>query len=643
MKKIIVSIMALALLAAPQQLDAQNMLGKALEKAGKSALGSVAGKMQEKVMGKAAEKATEKIEEKVESSLPEGLKDAMKSAEAMDQASASGVGVSGVVSSKETLQPRRSSTFGWDGTVTLSSAKFPVPLMNEFPALPTAAQLAKPTEEAEVAYFKAIKAVTLRAEELNSDETCKNEETEMWRKRYEKALMDAYGLSEADIALLNKPDLTEAEQKRLEEKITAAMFGGANLDKIGEAETMSQDEAMKMMIESSLAVYDKHDAECRKYMGMSAAEVKADAMKCLENESYSKTVEAKVGAYQKAQAAKDPNFMKEAKAFENQIKKESEAAAKKLTKNMMGDLMQVSSNMNAISEKMKSLADMQVKYANYLTAMEKVFPQKSFDTEVDAKFAAAEKKKIESLKAKIYSTDKYQEYDPLYLEAGKLIATYRERAAAVWLADVQKRYNSVKESMPEFIKIQRQAVADELIPECALWRVPLNAVIYAGDILAEAYSSFPCDYPPLYSMEVAREVRLDADEYAWWPEFAVISSINEVFAGKFIFKYKNDPAGGAPGIYQFSNGSWTRMPDDYGTKPIKGTVKPTSASWTSHDGKRTASYNAEGGFIQLPEGDIIYPMAWEKQGDILVWAEMTETDNPDGSHLYKVVKCTYKL
>lgn len=643
MKKIIVSIMALALLAAPQQLDAQNMLGKALEKAGKSALGSVAGKMQEKVMGKAAEKATEKIEEKVESSLPEGLKDAMKSAEAMDQAGASGVGVGGVVSSKETLQPRRSSTFGWDGVVTLSSAKFPVPLMNEFPALPSAAQLAKPTEEAQVAYFRAIKAVTLRAEELNANETCDKEEAEMWRKKYEKALMDAFGLSEAEIALLDKEDLSEAERKRLEDKIASAVLGGVNLDNIQAQETMSQEDAMATMINSALAVYDRHDAECRKYMGMSAAEVKADAMKCMENEAYSKTVEAKVSAYQKAQAAKDPNFMKEAKAFENQIKKESEAAAKNLTKNMMGDLAQLNTNMNSISEKMKILTDMQTKYANYVVAMEKVFPQKSFDTEVDAKFAAAEKKKIEAIKAKIYSTDKYQEYDPLYLEAGKLIATYRERAAAVWLADVQKRYNSVKESMPEFIKIQRQAVADEIIPECALWRVPLNAVIYAGDILAEAYSEFPCDYPPLYSRETVREVRLGVDEYAWWPEFAVISTINEIFDGKFIFKYKNDPDGGAPGIYQFSGGSWTKMPDDYGTKPIKGTAKPASATWTSHDGKRATSYNAEGGFIQLPEGDIIYPMAWEKQGDILVWAEMEESDMADGSRIYRVVKCTYKL
>lgn len=639
MKKIIVSIMALALLAAPQQLDAQNMLGKALEKAGKSALGSVAGKMQEKVMGKAAEK----VEEKVESSLPEGLKDAMKSAEAMDQAGASGVGVGGVVSSKETLQPRRSSTFGWDGVVTLSPAKFPVPLMNEFPALPSAAQLAKPTEEAQVAYFRAIKAVTLRAEELNANETCDKEEAEMWRKKYEKALMDAFGLSEAEIALLDKEDLSEAERQRLEDKIASAVLGGVNLDNIQAQETMSQEDAMATMINSALAVYDRHDAECRKYMGMSAAEVKADAMKCMENEAYSKTVEAKVSAYQKAQAAKDPNFMKEAKAFENQIKKESEAAAKNLTKNMMGDLAQLNTNMNSISEKMKILTDMQTKYANYVVAMEKVFPQKSFDTEVDAKFAAAEKKKIEAIKAKIYSTDKYQEYDPLYLEAGKLIATYRERAAAVWLADVQKRYNSVKESMPEFIKIQRQAVADEIIPECALWRVPLNAVIYAGDILAEAYSEFPCDYPPLYSRETVREVRLGVDEYAWWPEFAVISTINEIFDGKFIFKYKNDQAGGAPGIYQFNGGSWTKMPDDYGTKPIKGTAKPASATWTSHDGKRATSYNAEGGFIQLPEGDIIYPMAWEKQGDILVWAEMEESDMADGSRIYRVVKCTYKL
>ena len=67
-------------------------------------------------------------------------------------------------------------------------------------------------------------------------------------------------------------------------------------------------------------------------------------------------------------------------------------------------------------------------------------------------------------------------------------------------------------------------------------------------------------------------------------------------------------------------------------------------AWKSGDGKRTVVYNAEGGFLQFPEGDIVYPVAWEKRGNEIIWAENeTVYDNNGNAANFRIVKCTYKL
>ncbi len=634
MRKILtVSAMALVMMLMPAQADAQGLLGRALEKAGSKVSGAISDRIGEKI--------GEKIGDKVKDKMPEGMKSAMDAAESMEDLDASSISLTG---GKEALQPKRSSTFGWDGPVTLSTAKFPVPLMKEFPALPTAAQLVNPNEEEQIAFYRAIKAVTLRAEELNSDETCADAETELWRKEYEKALKDAYGFTDEDIRKIESGNLSEAEQEALQTKIISAMFGGKSVEdlekQLSGAQTMTTDDAINGMLASQFAVYDKHAADLKKYTGITAGETKEYAKLAFSDEKAAekmqKEMKAKTDAYVKEQSAKDPNFEKEAKAFSKAMEKELMDAMRS-----QSPLGSISMAMADVESKMAPLREKQMKQMAYYSNLAKMFPESSFDAAADAKFAASEKKKLEDIKARIYATDDQNVYDPLYQQALEAIRTYRERAAKVWLADVQKRYDAVNGSMSDFVQVQRQAVEDGIIPECALWRVPLNAVIYAGDILAEAYSEFPCDYPPMYNEEVVRQVRLASNESAWWPEFYVVSSLENILAGKNIFKAVE--TGNGVQIYQFNAGSWSVVPDNFNQKAVAGESKPQSATWTSKDGKRKASFNAEGGFIQLPEGDVIYPDAWEKQGNNLVWAIIKTVDQTDGSRLYQIVKCTYKL
>ena len=627
MKRLIVALAALTLLCAPA--GAQGLLGKLKEKASE-AVGNV---MSGALSGAIGEKIQDAIPGIANQAGPEG--------EAPT-----------AVTGEQALPPRRESTFGWDGPVTLSEAKFPIPLMNELPAVPSAAELANPTEAAQIAYYKAIKAVTLRAEELNSDTTCADEETLLWREKSNKMLREIFGLTEAEIRELDDENLPEAERARLEEKMAKALLGDIDVEALekqaAEYEGKSANEVADAMTDKSLAatfaVYDRNAADIRKYCGVTADDFKAAARAQKNSPNPDKTcpemeaLNARMKAYQKEQAAKDPAFKKEADAFEKRMQKESMKAV------MSSSGLGAFGGVAQAAQKAAPLMELEQKMAQYFAEVSKLLFVP--DSRADARFSAADRKKLLALKEQIYATNDPSVYNPLYLQALELIKTYRERAAAVWAADVQKRFNTAKENMSALIKLNRQAVADELIPECALWRIPLNEVIVAGDILAEAYSQFPSDYPPMYSEEVVREISLDGvpggKATGWFPEFSVFGArhFDDVVAGKYIFASDADGK-----VYQFGGGKWTpltvaRVKE---LNDMKKTETPAGQTWTSRDGKREVVFNAEGGFIQLPEGDVVFPDSWKASSDAIQWVRFRMPETGESAGKYQIILCTYKL
>lgn len=621
MKKLFIAIAALSLLCAPAQ--GQGFLGKLKQQAEKAVGGNIG--------------------EALGGLVPENVQNMAQMGDSDSPAAVTG---------EQALPAKRASTFGWDGPVTPSSAKFPIPLMNEFPAVPPASELANPTEAAQIAYYKAIKAVTLRAEELNQDTTCEDEQTLMYREKANGMLSDLFGLTPAEIEMLQDENLPEAEQQRLQEKMQKALLGDLDANSLenmaAQYENMSEADAMAMMADRNIsaldAVFDRNAADIKKYMGVSAADMKAASRAQMHSSNPDRiapemeAVQRKSKAYQKEQAAKDPSFQKAADAFEKRMQAETRDATMKAAS--MGNLGGGMGNLMNAMEKARPIMEMEQKMAAYFAQMQKLLLVE--DKAVDAKFASADRKKLLALKEKIYSTDDASVYNPLYQEALQLIRTYRERAAKVWAADVQGRFDKMKANMAELIKLNRQAVADELIPECALWRMPLNVVISAGDILAEAYSEFPCEYPPMYNREVVREVDLSkvpGGGLAWFPEFSVFGSshFDEIAAGKYIFA-SNDKGE----VYQFSGGSWTRLSDSRikELSEMKQGAAAAGGSWTSSDGLRTVTFNGEGGYIVLPEGDEIFqPHAWKAFPDKIQWLDAVTTE--DGK--YQLILCTYKL
>ena len=416
MKKILIAIAALTLVCAPVQ--GQSFLKKLKEKAEKKAGNALFGK-ESKETEQASTIQLDEIEDM------DAVSDAPKA-----------------VSGEKALPPRRASSFGWDGPVTPSSAKFPIPLMNEFPAVPDPSELAHPTEANQIAYYKAIKAVTLRAEELNEDTTCEDKETLLWREKTNNSLKELFGLTDAEIKMLNDENLPEADRKRLEEKMQKALLGDLDVNAIEQEaskyEGKSEAEIQAMMANKALAaldpVYDRNDADIRKYMGVTAADLKAAARAQMKSSNPNKecpemqAVQNKSKAYQKQQSATNPSFKKEAEAFEKRLQAETREATMKASS--MGSMGGMMGKMSELQQKAASITEMEQKLANYFSQTTKLLDVP--DNAVDAKFSVADRKKLLALKEKIYATDDASVYNPLFQQAIEIIKTYRDRAAKVW-------------------------------------------------------------------------------------------------------------------------------------------------------------------------------------------------------------------
>jgi len=541
MKRFALILLALSFLCAPA--NAQSFLNKLKEKA-EQAIGNVA-----------------------EGIIPENMNQASGDEESYIDDDSEGMDVA---SGKQTLPAKRSSRFGWDSPITPSTSSDPAKLFSEFPAVPSAAELANPTEEAQIAYYNAIKAVTLRAEELNLSNTCKDSETIAYRDKADQMLKDAFGLTDAEIRALEDPDTSEEEKSRISDKIAKALLGDLDPEAIsGQLEGKSEEEIARDM--SSLS-------------------------------------------------------------------------------DLMGSVANIQNKMAPIMEYNQKASS----YAQQLMSLTK-YP----DNEASSKFSASDKEKVQSIKDRIYKTPDASVYNPLYLEALQLIASYRERASKVWAAEVQKNFNTLKGNLSSLVSLNRKAVSDEIIPECAALRAPYNLIIQAGDILSDAYKEFPADYPVMYLEEVIKVVEIegpgfsgaadaDADAeddsfYIWWPEFSVFSNADydSIASGNHIYA-----SGGGTSIYHYNGGGWTALSEEE-LKSLNAKKKdasaPKSMSWKSKDGKRTVFYNAEGGFIQLPEGDQAYPMVLKWSDDAIQWLCTKIAKSANGKNEYQIIQCTYKL
>lgn len=644
MKKILIPLITLGMmLAFPQGAQAQAFLNKMKEKAQSAVSNAVGSALEGTKVGNMMDKA--KTTASQVTAVAEEAEDA--NSRMMSAASTSG---SDLIQSKR----YRNSSYDLAGVVP-SKADKPAQLLNELPAIPTAKQLANPNQDEINAYYRQIAAVAMRAQQLNDDSetACDEAQMKLQDEKIRQSLMSQYGLTAAEVAIFEDENASEADKERVAMKmLESAMGPGAmqNLSMLGDMENMSDEEIQKMMqqqmsgsqdaiLNAMFKVYDRHPSEVKEYSGMSVEEVKkyaresfaeahaaAAAGKHDVDDAQGAALQAKMMAYRKQQAAvKGKDWMKKAEAFDKKMQEEIQAE--------MMSAMQSSSPFGALigmaqaaqQPQQNQLQDLSTKMGKYMVNIDAMIPAASTN---DLEFAQAEAKKLNGLKKQIYETDDAAVYGPLFQQAKQSVDSYRERSAAIWRADLQRRLDAAKAELPGLIKNRREGIAEGLLPECALWRAPLNLVVAICDLMEEAYSEFPCNYPSMYRREVVQTIAMPAS--AAYPECPSTNSLQEVLSGNNLYVRNNNGD-----FQQYSNGKWVAA--QWPKAQQKNYRRQESATWTTSDGRKVI-YDAQTGCLMLPEGDIIYPMAFEKQGNTLVWA----IQESEGSTV-KIVKCLYKL
>ena len=159
-----------------------------------------------------------------------------------------GGGGMAAITGNDMVQKRKTATLNWDGTVTPSKASSASALLRELPAMPSAEQMARSTEEQREAYYLKIAAVNARVEQLQGEAVeCSDADFEALRTKMEKQISETFGISEADMAKLNDESTSEAEREAISKRAEEAMLkkltgGGVDMSEIERFEKMSEKE-----------------------------------------------------------------------------------------------------------------------------------------------------------------------------------------------------------------------------------------------------------------------------------------------------------------------------------------------------------------------------------------------------------------
>lgn len=343
------------------------------------------------------------------------------------------------------LPKLRQSSVVWDGEVTPSRAADAQALMNELPALPTADEIADPDEAVRNAYHRKLSALSMRANELDDELSCSDEEMIAARENIYKELESIMGLTSEEMKRFEDPATTEAEKKRLEEKMRQHMLGGTDIEGLS-AKAQGKEGRMKE-IEKELEAYEKKEKE-----GTLTAEDQQRMMQLSqETMAMHQDLMGGLGGIMNTQEKGD--------ALSAKLQAESAVLEKRL-KAFTDKQASLRKGEDGVVKSCRQIAD------EYETQLRNIYGQ-------------------------IWSENDENKIHALYDEADVLMKNYRTRAAKVFLKGLQLRLDNTRKLMPEAEAIYADMAEGGMIPKCATRRASLNVVIDCIDILREAYAYFP--------------------------------------------------------------------------------------------------------------------------------------------------------
>lgn len=230
--------------------------------------------------------------------------------------------------------------------------------------------------------------------------------------------------------------------------------------------------------------------------------------------------------------------------------------------------------------------------------------------------------------------------DALYAKADEKLYNYRLEAAEEYRASLQRQIDEAQKFAAEYGRLTQEVISSGDLPECAIGRMDLNAVIIVGNLLDEAYR----DLPRLESLPVCQETIYELQkgwEFGAWECGGYVGSVDDFKTpgSAWPLLVVNDETG-EHGVVE--NGKFRKISENEleainkkaDARQKKGSgKKPPYGTYKSRSGKRVVEYSQSGEII-VDGMTTFYPSAFSKYADRLEWITLL-----DG----RILKCTYKL
>jgi len=492
------------------------------------------------------------------------------------------------VSATDIVPKLRQSTVIWDGEVQPSRAANARALLKELPALPSANEIAAPSDASRTAYYNKLSAIDMRVDELDRQYACSDEEMAAARENIYRELTGILGLSVEEMKRLEDPNITESERQRLTDKASAHMMGGNSPEDISNMAASKKGRLDQLQKEIEAIEAKERKGTLTEADKKRAAEISEEMMPMLQEMMNSMSGVIATAEKSAAFSAKVAKYQDRASAYADKV-----AALRKTEDGVVKDCRQIAEE--------------------YESQLKGIYEQIW----------------AESNPVKIHS---------LYDEADRLMKNYRTRAATIYLSGLRLRLDNAKKMMTEAEQLYADMADGELIPRCAARRAPLNVVTDCIDILNEAYTSFP--QPGVLPVKNDKIALLKEGEHLLLAEsgfaggFVAGGSVVDDFVKNSRLLVHNETDNS---YYEISGGKRTRLDGD---GPFDFRVKASRPAETYGEiplrgGGRKAVYSRDGS-LTLHDGTILYPLVMSRHSDRLEFIILDYSNEG-------LMKCTYKL
>ncbi len=576
-----------------------------------------------KKMKQKAEKAINKVAGVDEDAYDEDEDDNRRNDDDAASSESSGNPLTDQPSATDKLPKLKQSSVVWDGEVTPSSAANARALLGELPALPTAEQIANPVQSTVDAYYRQLSALNMRAEELDEEQACSDEEMLAARDRLYDEVADVLGISAADMKRMEDPNISDAEREAIEKKIIAAATGGmGSMDGMGDALTGD--------LEAMQARNAKHQARLEE-LGREA--------EALEKKGKNLTP---------AEQKRAQEITAESQAIQQEIMGGFDMSG-------MGNIMQMGKKANALNNRLRKEASGDEKASKVFTdKLNANAKQEEGVVKSCEQIAADYEDDLRGIYEQIWAEDDATKIHALYDEADNLVKNYRNRAAKVYLRGLQLRLDNTKALMSDAEKIYSSMADDGLIPKCAMGRAPLNVVIQCIDILNEAYVDFPqpdvlcCKKSVIdFGLKPGEVLHNTESGYSGAMGAGGIGgmggggsaagdtlALERDFLAKSRFLVYNEKE---QAFYKLQNGTRTRLADDqaYNYAPAREHDDAYYGEVSLRGGDRKLTYSRSG-TLTLHDGTTFQPVAMHRTGDWMVFIAWDYKTDSFARYMYKL-------